>query len=137
LNQLATSTDGVNWTLADASGLSYSTDAVGKPALTDFLGIDLPQGSLAKKSTTELVNCTTTSPVRCDAVNNTAYFYTVDGKAYTAAPDFGLIRSATSTSALRRYVYSPSLGRLVVMEASSNQAASGKVGTLDFTAVKK
>jgi hypothetical protein len=25
----------------------------------------------------------------------------------------------------------------VVMEASSNQAASGKVGTLDFTAVKK
>jgi hypothetical protein len=133
VNQLATSTDGVNWTLADASGLTYGTGAVGKPALTDFLGFSLPQGSLAKKSAIELVNCTTTAPIQCDAVNTTTYFYTSDGKAYTPAPDFGLIPSASSTSVVRRYAYSPALKRLVVMEASSNKASSGKLGTLDLT----
>jgi hypothetical protein len=126
VNQLATSTDGVNWTLADASGLTYGASTVGKPALTDFLGFSLPEGTLAKISS----NCTTTAPISCGAVVNTTYFYTTDGKAYSSAPDFGLIPS--SMTATRRYAYSPTLGRLVVMEASSNKASAGKLGTLDL-----
>jgi hypothetical protein len=107
-SKVATSSDGINWTFSDASGLTYSNFVVGKP------------GASASYFQNELGLLTTDF--------NNKYYFTGNGISYTSTPDLGLLFDYASNSQ-RRYAYSGPLKRLVVI---SFNTSGTKIGTYDF-----
>jgi hypothetical protein len=112
--QVGTSSDGLTFTYSDAVGLTYASFAVGKPGLAQyFTGLEVSGlGMLGYNS------------------SNTTNYWSLDGVTYTEAQDLGL-RSPTSAYS-SRYAYSPTLGRLVVIQWTNTGVATPTIMTKDF-----
>ncbi|HEX5360959.1 MAG TPA: hypothetical protein VFW49_07715, partial [Fluviicoccus sp.] len=80
-SKVATSSDGINWTFSDASGLTYSNFVVGKP------------GASASYFQNELGLLTTDY--------NNKYYFTGNGISYVSTPDLGLLFDSASNSQRR------------------------------------
>jgi hypothetical protein len=112
--QVGTSSDGVTFTYADASGLTYPASAVGKPGLSDyFTKLEVSGLGMLGYNFSDKTN-----------------YWTADGVAYTATQDFGLRSPDNSYSS--NYAYSPSLKRLVVVQWKNTTPGTPTVMTRDF-----
>lgn len=118
-NQVATSTDGLTWTVADASGVSYSATEAGKPGPSTFFHFTTPSGALTANS---ILTCSSTA-----CTSAITYYLTRDGRTYTSTGDYGLVANN------RVHAYSDSLRRLVVLDGGSN-GSTLKLGSIDFPA---
>ncbi len=112
--QTGTSTDGLVFTYASTSGISYAATTVGTPGLTQyFTGLEVEGSGLLGYN-----------------FSNATNYWTLDGVNYTATQDMGL-RSATFAYT-SRFAYSPSLKRLVVIQWVSAKPATPTIMTKDF-----
>ena len=109
--KVAASTDGVNWTFADAAGMTYKNTTVGHPG-AGWTFFTTAQGTVVAD------NLQTTPP----------YYTTPDGVNYTPLPSLGLINTSPLT---RIWAWSDTLKRLVVI--SSDPLKSGfQIGVKDY-----
>ncbi|HNA21232.1 MAG TPA: IPT/TIG domain-containing protein [Agitococcus sp.] len=115
--QLATSQDGLNWTMANAVGVTYAPTETGKPAPRNFFNVKTTTGWLFSN---QIFTAGSPTPM-------TTYYTTNDAVSYQASnQDFGLLGANN-----RIYSYSPTLKRLVVIDGGT-QGNTIKIGTLDF-----
>jgi len=115
--QLATSQDGLNWSVTNAIGVTYAATETGKPAPRNFFTVKTDTGWL---SANQIFTAGSVTPA-------TTYYTTNDGVTYQASTkDFGLLGNNN-----RVYSYSPTLKRLVVIDGGT-QGNTIKIGTLDF-----
>ncbi|PTQ87720.1 hypothetical protein [Agitococcus lubricus] len=120
--KLATSQDGVNWTFADATGVTYAATEVGKPAPIGFFGVKTDTGYLTYH---QVFSAGVPTP-------SVTYYTTTDGVSYQTAPNYGLLASGFPTQSYKPiYAYSPTLKRLVVIDGGA-QGNTIRIGTLDF-----
>lgn len=116
-HQLATSQDGLNWSVTNAIGVTYAATETGKPAPQNFFTVKTDTGWL---SANQIFTAGSVTPA-------TTYYTTNDGVTYQASTkDFGLLGNNN-----RVYSYSPTLKRLVVIDGGT-QGNTIKIGTLDF-----
>ncbi len=116
--QVGTSTDGLNFTYAPATGIAANANT-----LAFYPSLPLPGGMLATTSASTLVNF--------QSVFTYSYYYTTNGVAYTAAPDMKVGEGGYNAAP---FAYSPSLKRLVfIKQETTNFAPSGvTLSTYDF-----
>ena len=108
--QVGTSTDGLNFTYAPATGIAANANT-----LAFYPSLPLPGGMLATTSASTLVNF--------QSVFTYSYYYTTNGVAYTAAPDMKVGEGGYNAAP---FAYSPSLKRLVfIKQETTNFAPSG------------